>query len=101
MFGLKNLFGSKTDFRQLIQNGAIILDVRTSAEYKSGHIPGSVNISVDNVGAMLPDLKKKNKPIITCCRSGARSGRAAGILKSAGIEAYNGGAWDSLLNKIS
>ncbi|OQP59036.1 hypothetical protein A4R26_21855 [Niastella populi] len=47
------------------------------------------------------DLKKKGKPIITCCRSGNRSGIAKGILSSAGIECYNGGAWNSLNNKIS
>lgn len=101
MFGLEKLFGPKADFRSLKQNGAIIVDVRTPAEYRTGHIPGSLNISVEQVSAKVADLKKKNKPIITCCRSGARSGVAAGVLKSAGIEAYNGGPWDDLLNRIS
>lgn len=101
MFGISKLFGPKTDFRQLKQKGAIILDVRTAAEYKTGHIPGSVNIAVDEVGTVLADLKRKNKPIITCCRSGVRSGRAADILKNAGIEVYNGGSWDGLLKQLS
>ncbi|HEX5026920.1 MAG TPA: rhodanese-like domain-containing protein [Agriterribacter sp.] len=100
MLGIRKLFGSKTDFRSLVQSGAVILDVRTPAEYKTGHIKGSVNIPVDQVGAHITDLKKKNKPVITCCRSGARSAMAASVLKTAGIEAFNGGAWNELSNKI-
>jgi phage shock protein E len=34
------------------------------------------------------------------CRSGNRSGSAKAILEKEGIEVYNGGAWDSLQNKI-
>ena len=41
-----------------------------------------------------------SKPIITVCQSGARSGMAKGILKSAGIEVYNGGSWFGLRSKI-
>jgi phage shock protein E len=101
MFGLEKLFGPKADFRSLKENGAIILDVRTPAEYRTGHIPGSMNVSVERVRDAVTELKKRNKPVITCCRSGARSGVAAGVLKSAGIEAYNGGPWNDLLNRIS
>jgi phage shock protein E len=98
---MQRLFGSKQDFKSLQQSGAIILDVRTPAEYQSGHIPGSVNVSVNQVSFVVDDLKKQNKPVITCCRSGARSAAATGILKNAGIEAYNGGAWNDLLNQLS
>lgn len=99
---LKKLFGGgpAVNFRELVQNGALILDVRTPAEYKSGHIKGSVNIPVDSVRSRLQELQKKGKPIITCCRSGARSGMAAGILKQNGIEVYNGGPWQVLQSKI-
>ncbi|MBK8140976.1 MAG: rhodanese-like domain-containing protein [Chitinophagaceae bacterium] len=84
----------------MVSNGAIIVDVRTSAEFKAGHIPGSKNFPLDNIRTKVADLKKLNKPVITVCRSGARSGMAKGILKSAGIEVYNGGAWTSLKSKI-
>ena len=101
MFGfIRKLFAAQTDFRLLRQEGAIIMDVRTPAEYSSGHIPGSVNIAVNQLSLALNDLKKQNKPVITCCRSGARSAAAVGILKNAGIEAYNGGSWNELLNKL-
>lgn len=59
-----------------------------------------MNIPVDKIGNQIEKIKKYEKPVITCCRSGARSGMAASILKSKGVEAYNGGAWDSLKNKI-
>lgn len=97
---LKNLFGPKADFKALVQNGAIILDVRTPEEFKNGHVEGSLNIPVQVLQGKIAELKKKGKPIIAVCRSGARSGTAAGMLKNAGIEAYNGGPWNSLKNAI-
>tara|TARA_R110002050_G_scaffold56512_3_gene127175 strand:- start:134841 stop:135155 length:315 start_codon:yes stop_codon:yes gene_type:complete len=100
---LKQLFGlgPKVDYAQLVNQGAIILDVRSKNEYQSGHIKGSVNISVDSLNNNLGKLKDKNKPIITCCASGMRSANAKSILKSNGyIEVHNGGAWSSLQHKI-
>ena len=100
---LKKIFGGGNvfDYRALLRNGALIVDVRTPAEFKCGHIKGSVNIPLDRVKARAAELKRKNKPIITCCRSGNRSGTAKSILRSAGIECYNGGAWNALNHKIS
>ena len=98
---LSKLFGPKADFKALVQQGAIILDVRTPEEFRDGHIKGSLNIPVQVIQGKIADLKKKGKPIIAVCRSGARSGTAVGMLKDAGIEAYNGGAWNALENVIS
>ena len=99
---IKNLFGfEKTDYAQLVKDGAIIVDVRSKGEFAGGHIRGSINISLDKIGSNIPQLKKKNKPIITCCASGMRSASAKSILKSNGFtEVYNGGAWSSLQRKI-
>jgi len=99
---IKNILGlgPKVDFVALKQQGAIILDVRTPAEFKSGHIKGAINIPVDQVKANIKKIKGYDKPVITCCRSGARSGMAAGILKSSGISAWNGGPWQTLQNKL-
>ncbi|MEO8446416.1 MAG: rhodanese-like domain-containing protein [bacterium] len=99
---LKNLFGfgPKVDFKELIQNGAQIIDVRTKAEYQQGHVKGSINIPLDNLSNDFSKLKK-DKPIITCCASGMRSARGKSILKSNGFaEVHNGGGWLSLQNKI-
>jgi phage shock protein E len=98
----KKLFGKAqaVDFKSLMQHGAIIVDVRTTGEYNSGHIKGSLNIPVDRIGSRIEEIKKKGKPVITCCRSGARSGMAASVLKKQGIECFNGGPWNSLQQKI-
>lgn len=97
---IKKLFGPGTDFKSLVKNGAIIVDVRTSGEFNAGHIKGSINIPVDSIKSKISDLKKKGKPVITVCRSGARSGMAKGILSNSGIETYNGGPWNSLQGKL-
>ena len=94
-------FGPKTDYAQLVKEGAIIVDVRSKGEYAGGHIQGSVNIAVDTLGNNLGKLKDKNKPIITCCASGMRSGVAKNLLKSNGYaKVYNGGSWYSLNQKV-
>lgn len=97
---LKSLFGPGTDYKALLQQGAVIVDVRSPGEYKSGHIKEARNIPVDTIRAKVGELKKLNKPVITCCASGARSGMAKSILKANGIDAYNGGPWTSLQSKI-
>ena len=100
---LKNLFGfEKTNYAQLMKDGAIIIDVRTPGEFTSGHIKGSQNIPLNKLSDSLKKLKDKNKPVITCCASGMRSASAKGILKSNGyVNVYNGGAWQSLQQKIT
>lgn len=100
---LKKLFGlgPGVNYAELVKNGAIILDVRSKAEFAGGHIKGSVNISVDTLRNNLSKLKNKNKPVITCCASGMRSASAKGILTANGFtQVYNGGVWYSLQSKI-
>jgi rhodanese-related sulfurtransferase len=95
---LKNIFGGgpKADLAQLITNGAVILDVRTPPEYASGHIKGSLNIPLNALPMQMSKLKK-DKPIITCCASGMRSGSAKSMLKANGFaEVHNGGSWFNL-----
>lgn len=100
---LKKIFGlgHSVDYKQLIEAGAVILDVRTKGEYSGGHIKDSINISVDQLKSNLHRLPQKHKPIITCCASGMRSGTAKGILESAGYtNVHNGGSWIGLNQKI-
>ena len=93
---LELIFGKKDNLQEVISNGAVILDVRTKGEFQSGHLRNSINIPVDNLPQNIKKLNK-NKPIITCCASGARSGYAKRFLKSNGFEqVYNGGSWQSL-----
>jgi rhodanese-related sulfurtransferase len=99
---IKNLFGmEKTDYAELLKEGAVILDVRSKSEYDGGHIKNSINIPVDQLQKNLSKLKDKNKPIITCCASGMRSASAKSILQNNGYKnVHNGGGWSSLNNKI-
>jgi phage shock protein E len=99
---LKKIFSPvKTDYAQLLSEGAIILDVRSPGEFVTGHIKGSINIPVNKLSENLAKLKSKNKPIITCCASGMRSASAKGILESNGYtKVINGGSWQSLEGKI-
>lgn len=84
-----------------ISRGAVIIDVRTQGEFASGAIQGSKNIPLQVITSKLAQIKKLNKPVITCCASGMRSGSAASFLKQNGIEAMNGGGWHSLQSKLS
>ena len=93
----KNLFKSNSnDLRELIANGAAIIDVRTPSEFTSEHIKGSINIPLDLIGSQLEKLKK-HKQIIVCCRSGNRSEQAKQVLKAKGFENItNGGSWQNV-----
>lgn len=92
--------GPQTDLKVILAGGATLVDVRTREEYAGGHIPGSVNIPLNNLKASLSKIPK-NKAVITCCASGMRSGAAKSLLSSKGYaEVHNGGGWRSLGQKI-
>ncbi len=94
-------FGTKTNaIQEYVQKGAIILDVRTPAEFKEGHIKGSKNIALQVLNGQVETIKKWNKPVIACCKSGMRSAQATSILKQNGIDCINGGGWTSLESKL-
>jgi rhodanese-related sulfurtransferase len=92
--------GPKVDYKELVKNGAQIIDVRTRGEYSSGHVKGSVNIPLNELSSSVAKIKK-NAPIITCCASGMRSASAKSTLSSLGFkEVHNGGGWMSLNGKV-
>jgi phage shock protein E len=95
-----NLFNPKTNITKLVEEGAVIVDVRSKSEYNAGHLPGSRSIPLERIRNEVASLKKLNKPIITVCRSGTRSGIAKSILKAEGLMVYNGGAWTSVKRQI-
>lgn len=64
--------------------GAVLLDVRTGEEYAQGHIPGSRNVDVQDIGRAAELIQDKDTPLFVYCYSGARSGRAVSELKSMG-----------------
>lgn len=94
--------GSKKSayLKELHTNGAMIIDVRTPQEFRSGHIKDAVNIPLQGLSQKISSLKQKKKPVIAVCQSGGRSSMAVTALKKEGIDAYNGGAWKSLEHKL-
>lgn len=77
--------------RELVKSGAKLIDVRSPAEFASGHIEGAVNVPV---GALKDDkLGAKDQPLIVYCASGTRSAMARSVLKSRGYtQVFNLGA---------
>lgn len=76
---------------ELINKGAVLIDVRTDAEFRSGNIKGSINIPVETISNI--DLAK-DTIIIVYCRSGNRSSTAAKTLMAMGYkEVYDFGAY--------
>ena len=71
--------------RNYLKEGALVIDVRTPGEYRSGHLAQAVNIPLDELEKKLPLLEKdKGRVLLLHCLSGGRSGMAQGKLKSMG-----------------
>lgn len=88
----------KKQLPHLLQEGAILIDVRSKAEYSGGHNPQSINIPLDELNSKSKDLDH-SKTILLCCASGTRSGMAVGILKKNGFKkVINAGSWSNTLS---
>lgn len=89
------MFTKKNESREkrVIDSDSLFIDVRTPFEYRMGHIESSINIPLGEIADHIPDFRRAGKKIVLVCRSGARSGQAAELLKSNSIDAVNGGPW--------
>ncbi len=72
---------------ELQRKGAVLLDVRESDEWEAGHAPDAVHIPLGCVDEAATRLA--GQQVLTVCRSGARSGRAAKTLATAGVGVHN------------
>jgi phage shock protein E len=85
--------GQSVDLKNVINEGAFLVDVRTPGEFAEGHVKGSVNIPLNTVASQLAKFKNK-KNIVVFCRSGGRSSQAKSILNQKGFtNVVNGGTW--------
>jgi rhodanese-related sulfurtransferase len=83
---------------ELKKQGALFVDVRSAGEFASGNAPGTVNIPLQELGNRLAEIPK-SAPVVLCCASGTRSGKASMVLKKNGYtQVYNVGTWGKLLN---
>lgn len=80
--------------RQLVKGGALLLDVRTAAEFSSRHLEGALNIPVDALPSAVAQLPK-DRTIVVYCASGRRSARAAAWLRAQGYDAKDLGPLDA------
>ena len=77
--------------KDLIDEGSpTIVDVRTAQEYANGHIPGAINIPVENIGSEKPaELTDADAQLIVYCRTGVRSKQASDRLVELGYQHVN------------
>jgi len=84
---------SMEEARTLMAKGGLVVDVRSVAEYTDVHAPGSLNLPLHLLPVLATERIPKDRPLLLCCASGARSAMAAEYLKPQGYEVYNLGPW--------
>lgn len=89
---------SPADAWAAIRSGALLVDVRTQAEFDQGHLEGALLIPHDQIGARASELGgEKSRAIVLYCRSGNRSSQAKKALEGLGFtNVMNAGGYESL-----
>jgi rhodanese-related sulfurtransferase len=75
-----------TKARELVAAGGTLVDVRSPQEYSSGHIPGALNIPVQQLADRMRELGETSRPVVVYCASGMRSASARSMLRRAGFQ---------------
>ena len=83
---------------ELINQGALLIDVRTVDEYEGGHIEGSLNIIHSEISALAEAIgPEMDRAVVVYCRSGGRAGRAQKALEDLGYTAiFNASGYAAL-----
>jgi rhodanese-related sulfurtransferase len=86
---------STKDALAYLQNGALLIDVRSPGEFSSGHLPGAINLPLDEIETLLPRcIKDKEQVLLLHCHSGMRSGMTKRKLRVMGYaNAFNLGSY--------
>lgn len=88
---------SRRRLEELIDDGALVVDVRTPEEFAEGHVPGALNVPLDEIVQRSAELGDPSRQIILYCRTGNRSGQAIARLHRQGFRAMtNGGGLDNM-----
>ncbi len=86
--------GGKVDgkrAKQLVAEGAVLVDVRSPDEFAGGHAPGAINIPVQELEKRHSELPE-GKAVVTYCAAGVRSKRAADKLRKLGHTVHDLGS---------
>jgi rhodanese-related sulfurtransferase len=79
--------------KELVKGGAKLVDVRSPGEFSSGHLPGALNVPLQEVGARADRIGPKDAPVVVYCASGTRSAMARSTLTRMGFKrVFNLGA---------
>lgn len=84
-FKVPGVSGSQA--RELVREGAQLIDVRESTEWNAGHAPQAVHIPTSQVSSRLNRVRK-DKDIVVVCRSGGRSRSVTSFLRQQGYQAF-------------
>jgi rhodanese-related sulfurtransferase len=81
--------------REYQDRGGLLIDVRSPAEFKSGHLPRAINLPLNELDTYVPRLAQdKNQILLLHCKTGLRSELAAQRLKRQGYaKAFNLGSY--------
>jgi rhodanese-related sulfurtransferase len=77
---------SREEAHRLVAEGGVLVDVRAQHEFAADHLPGAINLPVDEVDGRKDELRQIGQPLVLYCTAGVRCHKAAEILRRAGIE---------------
>lgn len=87
--GLINI--EPTDAVKLINNDALVVDIRSPDAYGRGHIVNARNIPSDELDGKIASLEKyRSKPVVAVCEAGISSTRIVNKLRQSGFESAYG-----------
>jgi len=94
---------SAKDAAAHLKQGALVIDVRSAAEYSSGHLPNAINLPLGEIESSLPRrVRDKDQVLLLHCQSGMRSGVAKKKLHEMGYRnAFNLGSYGRAAQIVS
>jgi len=89
---------SGSEAAKLVKGGAVVIDVRTAAEYRLGHYKGAKSIPLGKIGSAKTSVPSKSHPIVVYCNTGQRARMASEKLETRGYEnvSYIAGTYKSI-----
>ena len=83
---------------QLIEQGAMIIDVRSPQEFAGGHLPNAINVPLDTLSSWVERINNSQQIFLLYCGAGIRAQKGCDILNASGLPSVvNAGALKDLL----
>lgn len=96
LFGMFTQKDSDENIKTYLAKGAVVLDVRTDAEWQEEHMSGAQHVVLNTIPDKVDVIKSWGKPVIAVCKSGGRSQQATQFLAAQGLDVINGGPWQNV-----